>query len=83
MTIENLLALARNFYATHTALALGILAFLALVTFLRPKEMFKLYITLLLLAAALYMISLFAGTVKSGSSQKDRMIYKTREAIGD
>ncbi len=48
----------------------------------KPKEMFKMVAFCLFLAFVFYCITLLAGAVRSGSDQKDRMIYKSEEAIG-
>jgi hypothetical protein len=45
--------------------------------------MFKLAAFVLFIAAVFYMITLFAGTLSTGSKQKDQMIYKSKDVIGE
>lgn len=68
---------------THTTVVLIAAAVLALLTFLKPKTMFKLYGACLLAVVGLYLVSLFVGAIGSGSKQKNQMIYKTRDAAGE
>ncbi len=49
----------------------------------KPKEMFKLVAFCLFLAVVFYCIILLVETVSTGSSQKDQMIYKSRDVIRD
>ena len=49
----------------------------------KPKQMFKLVLLGLVIAVVLYGLSLFSGTVSTGAKQKDQMIHKTKEALGE
>ena len=49
----------------------------------KPKEMFKLVGFCLFVTIAFYCIILLVETVSTGSSQKDQMIYKSRDVIGE
>lgn len=51
--------------------------------YLKPKEMFKLAVFGLFIAVVFYIITLLIGTVGSGSGQKDRMINKSRDSLGE
>jgi len=49
----------------------------------KPKEMFKLVGFCLFVAFAFYCIILLLETVSTGSSQKDQMIFKSKDVIGE
>ena len=55
----------------------------AALFYFKPKEMFKLAAFCLFVAVAFYIMTLLIGTVGSGSGQKDRMINKSRDALGE
>jgi cell division protein FtsW (lipid II flippase) len=81
MDIERYLNSAQHFFYTNTTLVIIVGVVLLIMTFLRPKDMFKLFAFCLFLMVAVYCISLFMGTIKSGSEQKDQMIYKTKDVV--
>ena len=49
----------------------------------KPKEMFKLVGFCLFVTVVFYGILLLVETVSTGSSQKDQMIYKSKDVIGE
>jgi len=77
--LQNTLALLQG----NPAIAAGVAIVIAALFFFRPKDMLKLVGFCLLLVVVAYVISLVIGTIGSGSSQKDQMMYKTQRAIGE
>lgn len=71
------------FLQARPIIAAAIGAFILILFYIRPKEMFKLAAFCLFIAVVFYFIGLFTGAVNTGSQQKDQMIYKTREALGE
>ena len=74
---------ARAFLYTNPIVAVVISVILVTLIFSRPKEMFKLVAFGLFIAVVFYFITLFAGTLSTGSKQKDQMIYKSKDVIGE
>jgi len=64
-------------------IGLGVAVIVAALFYFRPKDMFRLLGFCLFLLAAFYVMTLLVSTVGSGSKQKDQMVHKTRQAIGD
>ena len=82
MLIEYL-QIARAFLYSNPMIA-GIIGGSVVVLFYcKPKEMFKLVALCLVIAVVFYFLSLFAGTVSTGAKQKDQMIYKSRDVVGE
>lgn len=77
--LQNTLALLQG----NPAIAAGVAIVIAALFFFRPKDMLKLVGFCLLLVIVAYVIGLVIGTIGSGSSQKDQMMYKTQRAIGE
>lgn len=77
--LQNTLALLQG----NPAIAAGVAIVIAALFFFRPKDMLKLVGFCLLLVVVAYVIGLVIGTIGSGSSQKDQMMYKTQRAIGE
>ena len=76
---QNTVALVQD----NPVLGLGVAVIVAVLFYFRTKEMFKLLGFGLFLVAAFYIITLLVGTVDSSTKQKDQMVHKTRQAIGD
>jgi hypothetical protein len=71
------------FFKTNPVVAGVIILFIAICFYSKPKESLKLVAFITFLIVAFYIITLLAGALGSGSSQKDQMIYKTDKAIRD
>lgn len=71
------------FFKTNPVVAGVIVLFVAICFYSKPKESLKLVAFLAFLVIAFYIITLLAGALGSGSSQKDQMIYKTEKALKD
>lgn len=76
--LQHILALLRN-----PAVALVAAGIVATLFYFKPREMFKLLLFGLFITVIFYFITLFSGTISSGSKQKDQMIYKSRDVIGE
>jgi uncharacterized membrane protein len=74
---------ARVFLSANPVIAFVLGVIVLVFFYFKPKEMFKLAAFVLFIAAVFYMITLFAGTLSTGSKQKDQMIYKSKDVIGE
>jgi uncharacterized membrane protein len=81
--LNEYLQTARTFLSSNPIIAVVIGVILIVLFYSQPKEMFKLAVFGLFLAVVFYVITLLAGTVDTGSKQKDQMIYKSRDVIGE
>ena len=61
----------------------GILVAVAVLFYFRPKDMFKLVGFCIFMVVVFYILSLLLETVGSGGKQKDQMINKSRDVIGE
>lgn len=80
MNPDQMLQIAIAYAQRNTTAVLVGAAILLLLTLVKPKSMLKLYGAGLLLLIGLYLLTLFGEVISSGTSQKNRMIYKTSEA---
>ncbi|MDT8335695.1 MAG: hypothetical protein RQ753_08350 [Desulfurivibrionaceae bacterium] len=78
MTIYHLLQLGKNFYYTHTYLALAILAGLVILALINPKAAFKTVAIVLLFVLAVYFATLLGKTSLTGIGNKQQMINQSR-----
>lgn len=83
MDFEGILQQAIDYGQSNTVVVLGIVTVLVLLTILKTKAMIKLYGVCLLAVVGMYLFTLISGPLSSGIKQKDRMIYKTPDAIGE
>ncbi len=77
--LQNTIAIIQS----NPLIGVGILIVIALLFYFRPKDMFKLVGFCLFMVVVFYILSLLIETVGSGGKQKDQMIYKSRDVIGD
>ena len=71
------------FFKTNPIVAVVVGVFVVFCFYSKPKESFKLLAFAVFLVVAFYFITLLAGTLGTGTTQKDQMIYKTEEALRD
>lgn len=83
MDFQVLLQQVINYGQNNKTLVLVVAAVLVILTVFKPKPMMKLYGVCVIALVGLYLLSLLSGTLFSGAEQKDKMIYKTREATGE
>ena len=76
MHLDSLFSWAGGFYAAHPYWTIGIAAALLLLIFLRPKQVLKTLIILLLVAVAAYVLYLIGQAVLAGIAGKQQMISK-------
>ena len=81
--LEEQLLNALAFLQTNPIIAVIIGAIALLLFFSKPKEMFKLVVFCFFLVVVFYCITLLAGALSTGSDQKDKMIYKSKEVLGE
>jgi hypothetical protein len=77
--LHSILILLRS----NPGLALILAVIIVVLCYFRPKAMFRMVLFGLFIALVFYFITQLAGMVSTGSQQKDRMIYKSRDVIGD
>jgi len=75
--LDRLVTFAVHYKLLAAVIALGLLYY----TVTKPREFFKLLAVLAVLGVVLYFVLLFGKTTTTGLGSKDRMIYKTRDAI--
>ena len=80
--LEDQLRNALTFLQANPIIAAVIAAIVLLLFYSRPKDMFRLVIFCVFMAVVFYFITLIAGTLSTGSKQKDQMIYKSQEELG-
>lgn len=83
MDFEGILQQAIDYSQRNTTVVLVAVPVLVLLTIFKPKIMMKLYGACVIALVGLYLLTLFSGALSSGTKQKNRMIYKTREAIAE
>ena len=71
------------FFKTNPVVAGIVILFIIFCFYAKPKESLKVVAFIVFLAVAFYIITLIAGAVGSGTTQKSKMIYKTEEAARD
>jgi len=81
--LEEQLLNALAFLQTNPIIAIIIGAIALLLFFSKPKEMFKLVAFCLFLVVVFYCITLLAGALSTGADQKDKMIYKSKDVLGE
>ncbi|MFP3980420.1 MAG: hypothetical protein ACLFUY_03420 [Desulfobacterales bacterium] len=76
MDIDKLIHLAGTFFHTHTYIAIGILAALAVITWLRPKMILKSILAIIAAVVVGYILYLLWQALMAGISGKEHMIDK-------
>ncbi len=71
------------FLQTNQTAAIVIGVAVVALFYFKTKEMFKLVAFCFFMAIVFYLITLLAGTLNTGAKQKDQMIYKSKEALGE
>ena len=83
MNFEDLLQQVVDYGQRNMNVAIAVVAVLLLLTIFKPKSMMKLYGACVLVLIGFYLLTLLGGVLSSGNKQKNQMIYKPREAIGE
>lgn len=83
MDFENIVQQTIAYGQRNTTVVLVAAAVLVLLTIFKPKVMMKLCGICVFALIVLYLIMLFNGALSSGIKQKDEMINKTPQAIGE
>lgn len=83
MNFEGMLQQAIDYGQNNIIVVVGIVALLVLLTIFKTKAMMKFYGVCILAVVVIYILTLIGGTLSGGMKQKDRMIYKTTDAIGE
>ncbi len=72
-----------TFLQTNPIIAVVVGGVVFALFYFKTKEMFKLVGFCLFIVVVFYFLTLFAGTVSTGSKYKDQMIYKSKKVIGE
>jgi len=83
MDFENMVQQAIAYAQRNTTVVLVVAAVLVLLIIFKPKIMVKLCGVCVFALIVFYLITLFNGALSSGIKQKDEMINKTPQAIGE
>lgn len=81
MNIETLIAAGITFFQNHTIPAVAILVVIAVITFKKPKEIFKLLLVGLAIGVIFYLISFMGDSMSTGIEQKNVLTHKSGEHI--
>lgn len=79
--LDKLFQNALAFLQTNPIIAVVLGAVVVAFFYFKPKEMFKLLAFGLFMAVVFYCITIFTETVRTGSKQKDQMIYKSEKVL--
>ena len=83
MNIELLLAQVVTYFQDHPLAVVALFAGFGLLACLKRKQRLKFFAFCLLLGLGVWVIAMVVQTLSTGSAGKDRMIYKSRDVIGD
>lgn len=83
MDFEIILQQVLGYAQRNMPVVLAAAALLALLTFFKPKSMMKFYGILILAVVGIYLLSLLKGALFMGADQKNKMIHKTRDVVGE
>ena len=72
-----------TFLQTNPIVAVIVGMVVLVLFYSKPKEMFKMVAFCVFVTVVFYCIILLVGTVSTGSNQKNQMIYKSKEVIGE
>lgn len=81
MSFDTIWSYAVDFYHDYSIVVLIVAVVLVIAAWQKPKESFKFALFVVVLACALYAIGLFGESIDIGTSNKDRMINKTKGLV--
>ncbi|MBC8316960.1 MAG: hypothetical protein H8E41_03575 [Desulfobulbaceae bacterium] len=81
MDMNTLLAAGITFFQNHTIPAVAILAVVAVMAFVKPKEIFKLLLVALTIGIIFYLISFMSDSMSTGIEHKDTLTHKSGKNI--
>jgi len=81
MNFENIQDYAVGFYHEYSIVVYVAAVILVIIAYSKPKESFKFAIFIVIMACVLYAVGLFGESIETGSSNKDRMINKTKGIV--
>ena len=67
-----------HFAQSHAALTIGIVAVVGVLTYLKPKEMFKLLLAALVLGAIVYVVMLLIDLTSTGIEESTKFLGKPK-----
>lgn len=83
MNIEQLWSQVTIFFQDHPLAVFALFAAFGVLACLKRKQGLKFFGLCVLLALGIWAVTMVVQTLSTGSAGKDRMIYKSREAVGD
>jgi len=66
-----------RFIVYHPYISMGVAAALGILVYIKPKEILKVTVILLAIAALGYILYMLLGATESGFMQKDKLIHKS------
>jgi len=78
MNFETMWMYAVEFYHEYSIVVVVIAVIFVVIAYQKPKACFKFVIFLVIMACIIYAIGLFGESIETGTSNKDKMINKTR-----
>lgn len=81
MNIETLIAAGIAFFQNYPIPAVAIVVVIAVIAFIKPKEIFKLLLVGLAIGVILYIVSFMVDSTSIGIEQKNTLIQKSDEYI--
>ena len=80
MNLDYFITIGRNFFYTHTIIAVSIIVAIAIFACFKPKAMLKLGIFGLVMGVLFYIISLLGGTLSTGVKHTDTLTDRSQDA---
>ena len=78
MTPDELIAYAIDFFYAHPPVAIGIIVFLCILAYFRPKPLLRTAVILLVLGGIFYGLTLIGDLTSTGVSQKKKMVEEIK-----
>ncbi len=78
MNLEQAVIHCTNFFYTYKSFSIAVIVGLAVLFFLKPKQMLKVVMILLACCAVAYILYYIGGATVTGVSQKGVLIHKSR-----
>lgn len=81
MNLDTLYAAGIGFFQNHTIPAVAILAVIAIITYVKPKAIFKILLLGAVIGLLFYLISFMTESMSTGIEHKDTLTHKSGKNI--
>jgi len=75
MTLNDIIIQCTNFFYTYPYIVIAIIAVLGIIIFLKPKQVLKTTLIILVLIVVCYILYLIGDATVTGVFNKEKMIY--------